>query len=206
MGGSIISPTLGAAYRAHITRYVAAGDKGRPDLVALFFRRAAGLGESLGLIATNTIAQGETRKVGLAPLVAAGQGAIFRAVTSVRWPGRDAVHVAKVWWTRREWLTAANLDECPVEWIESDFYPSGRTHGEPRSLPGRVAHAQGGQKLTGKGFILDGRARAELFSGRRQQRAGAVHLHNGKGFESESDPPLRSLGHRLWRSHASPGR
>ena len=160
----MISVAMGDPYRAHITRYVAGGDTGAADLVALFFRRVAGLGESLGLIATNTIAQGATRKVGLAPLVAAGQGAIFRAVTSVRWPGRDAVYVAKVWWTRREWLTAANLDERPVERIESDFYPSGRTHGEPRSLPSHDEQASDGQALTGDGFILDKAARAELLA------------------------------------------
>ena len=57
------------------------GAHGNADLVAHFFRRAFGLlrpGGVFGLIATNTIGQGDTRASGLATIIAEG-GAILRA-------------------------------------------------------------------------------------------------------------------------------
>lgn len=59
-----------------------AGAHGNADLVAHFFRRAFGLlckGGCFGLIATNTIGQGDTRETGLRAVIAAG-GTLQRAV------------------------------------------------------------------------------------------------------------------------------
>lgn len=71
---------------------------GNADLVAHFFRRAYGLlriGGAFGLIATNTIGQGDTRQTGLAAILKAG-GAITRAVRRLKWPGEAAVVVSVV--------------------------------------------------------------------------------------------------------------
>ena len=75
---------------------------GNADLVAHFYRRAFNLmrdGGALGLIATNTIAQGDTRSSGLRWICEHG-GEIYRATRRVKWPGDAAVvvsvlHVAK---------------------------------------------------------------------------------------------------------------
>ena len=75
---------------------------GNADLVAHFFRRAFTLmrdGGAFGLIATNTIAQGDTRATGLRFICEHG-GEIYRARRRVKWPGLAAVvvsvlHVAK---------------------------------------------------------------------------------------------------------------
>jgi hypothetical protein len=74
------------------------GAHGNADLVAHFFRRAYGLlrpGGCLGLIATNTIGQGDTRETGLCTVMAAG-GAIQRATRRLPWPGEAAVVVSVV--------------------------------------------------------------------------------------------------------------
>ena len=79
------------------------GSHGNADLVAHFYRRAFGLlreGGALGLIATNTIAQGDTRSSGLRWICEHG-GEIYRATRRVKWPGEAAVvvsvlHVARV--------------------------------------------------------------------------------------------------------------
>ena len=58
------------------------GAHGNADLVAHFFRRAFGLlrqGGAFGLIATNTIGQGDTRATGLGPILAAGGDDLPRA-------------------------------------------------------------------------------------------------------------------------------
>ena len=75
---------------------------GNADLVTHFYRRAFNLvrdGGALGLIATNTIAQGDTRSSGLRWICEHG-GEIYRATRRVKWPGDAAVvvsvlHVAK---------------------------------------------------------------------------------------------------------------
>ncbi len=74
-GGKKITGALGTSYRTFLVEWVAGGHRGNADLVAYFFLRVAGLlreGGMAGLLATNTIGQGETREGGLAYLVDAG--------------------------------------------------------------------------------------------------------------------------------------
>ena len=71
---------------------------GNADLVAHFFRRAFDLvrrNGAFGLIATNTIAQGDTRSTGLRWICEHG-GEIYRARRRVKWPGLAAVVVVSV--------------------------------------------------------------------------------------------------------------
>jgi hypothetical protein len=63
-GDKKISGALGDQYRDYLGTWVAGGIGGSADLVAYFYLRAARLlraGGGLGLIATNTVAQGDTR-------------------------------------------------------------------------------------------------------------------------------------------------
>jgi len=71
---------------------------GNSDLVAHFFRRAfviTRVGGTFGLIATNTIAQGDTRSTGLRFICNNG-GVIYNATRRYRWPGMAAVVVSVV--------------------------------------------------------------------------------------------------------------
>lgn len=71
---------------------------GNSDLVAYFFRRSFQIlraGGSLGLIATNTIAQGDTRSTGLRFICQNG-GLIYNARRRFKWPGLAAVVVSVV--------------------------------------------------------------------------------------------------------------
>ena len=73
---------------------------GNADLVAHFFRRAFGLlrdSGCSGLIATNTIGQGDTRASGLGAILHEG-GTISRAVKRLKWPGE----AAERWWQYAE--------------------------------------------------------------------------------------------------------
>jgi N-6 DNA Methylase len=97
LGGSRVSGALGGNYRdwlkaAHPTA------EGRGDLSAHFFWRAyclLGSHGAAGLIATNSIAQGETRDTGLAAILRSG-GMIYDATPSFYWPGAANVSVAIV--------------------------------------------------------------------------------------------------------------
>ena len=71
---------------------------GNSDLAAHFFRRAFNLlkpSGCFGLIATNTIGQGDTRSTGLRWICANG-GVIYRARKRYKWPGQAAVVVSVV--------------------------------------------------------------------------------------------------------------
>ncbi|NEB12918.1 hypothetical protein G3I32_29465 [Streptomyces coelicoflavus] len=100
LGGQKLTGALGEAYREYMVHLIANGRRGSADLVAYFELRVHGLlnddGQT-GLVATNTLAQGDTREVGLDQLVAAG-AIIRRAVKSAPWPSKSAVlEYCSVW-------------------------------------------------------------------------------------------------------------
>ncbi len=77
-------------------KYLHAESHGNADLVAHFYRRAFNLicrEGAFGLIATNTIAQGDTRGTGLRWICQHG-GEIYVARKRVKWPGLAAVTVS----------------------------------------------------------------------------------------------------------------
>lgn len=101
LGGRRISTLLGAPYLKRLKqRY--REYHGNADLCAYFFLLAANLlerGGSLGtisFIATQTISQGDTREVGLQPLVGERGCVIYEAVRSAPWPGDANVSVSIV--------------------------------------------------------------------------------------------------------------
>ena len=96
MGGQKITGTAGTDYRDHLIAWIAGGKKGSADLVAYFFLKATKLARSLGFLATNTIAQGDTSEVGLTQIIDGGW-TIHRAVSSTAWPGDATLEIAKVW-------------------------------------------------------------------------------------------------------------
>ena len=93
-GGKKISGALGGQYRDYLVEWLAGGARGSADLVAYFYLRASSLlrpSGGFGLIATNTIAQGDTREVGLDQLADARLDRpprdLERAVARRRQPG-----------------------------------------------------------------------------------------------------------------------
>ena len=97
LGGTRISTVLGPAYRDFLL-HAHSHSHGNADLIAHFFRRAYTLlrnDANLGLIATNTVAQGDTRSSGLRWMCANG-GTIYEAHRRVPWPRSAAVVVSVV--------------------------------------------------------------------------------------------------------------
>ena len=90
---------------------------GNADLVAHFFRRCFDLlrpGGSLGLIATNTIAQGDTRSTGLRWICHQDQkGTIYSARKRYKWPGVAAVVVSVVHLLKGAYAGAKLLERRP---------------------------------------------------------------------------------------------
>ena len=129
---------------------------GNSDLVAHFFRRAFHLireSGALGLIATNTIAQGDTRSTGLFPICENG-GTIFDATRRYRWPGQAAVVVSVVHIARGEPGVPKRLDGQTVERITAFLFDQGG-HQDPARLSANAGRSFGGSKIYGQGFTFD---------------------------------------------------
>jgi Eco57I restriction-modification methylase/MmeI, target recognition domain len=133
------------------------GAHGNSDLSAHFFRRAAGLlGEhgTFGLIATNTIAQGDTRTTGLKPLVEIGWS-IYDATDSMLWPGAAAVTVSLVHAAhgRAREGASARLGDREVQNVNSRLRPKPERP-DPTVLHANAGSAFVGSYLLGMGFTM----------------------------------------------------
>lgn len=132
------------------------GAHGNADLAAHFFRRGYGLlreGGCLGFVATNTIAQGDTRESGLRALLRGG-ATIAGATRRIRWPGDAAVVVCVVQITKGACPVPPMLDGREVERI-SAFLLEGTRDESPKALPRSKGLAYQGSILLGMGFTFD---------------------------------------------------
>ena len=129
---------------------------GNADLVAHFFRRAFSLvrdGGTLGLIATNTIAQGDTRSTGLRWICEHG-GEIYRATKRVKWPGDAAVIVSVLHVVRGEYAQDRVLDGEVVHRITAFLFHRGG-HADPVRLAANAGKSFQGSIVLGMGFTFD---------------------------------------------------
>ena len=94
---------------------------GQPDLCTYWFRKAhtQKTAERIGLVGTNSISQGQSRKASLDFIIANG-GIIHNAVSTQEWSGEAAVHVSIVNWVREQ-QKQNYLDEKPVSFINSSL-------------------------------------------------------------------------------------
>ncbi|MDA2988337.1 MAG: restriction endonuclease, partial [Actinomycetota bacterium] len=153
IGGKKISGAAGSNLREHLVRVVAGGVTGNADLVAYFFLRATHVAQSVGFLATNTIAQGDTSEVGLAQIVDEGW-VIHRAISSTPWPGRAAVEIAKVWLTSVDWSGKRFIDGEAVPSIDETLWPGSRSGWRKQPLSSNLGMASQGSILLGQGFLL----------------------------------------------------
>ena len=129
---------------------------GNSDLVAHFFRRAFNLMRNdgaLGLIATNTIGQGDTRSTGLRWICTNG-GTIYRARRRIRWPGEASVVVSVVHITKGRYDGVNTLDDSPAEVITAFLFDGG-SHEDPNCLVGNSNKSFVGVYTLGMGFTFD---------------------------------------------------
>ena len=129
---------------------------GNADLAAHFFRRAFSLlrkGGNLGLVATNTIAQGDTRSTGLRWVCTNG-GEIYDATRRLPWPGMAAVIVSVVHIHRGRWTGKRTLDGTGVGSI-SAYLSVGSTHEDPARLGENKDQSFQGSIVLGMGFTFD---------------------------------------------------
>lgn len=160
-GKNTISAASGPLYIPWLQR-THPGAHGNADLAAHFFRRAYDMlreGAAFGLIASNTIAQGDTRTTGLLPIVEAG-GGILRATKRLTWPGEAAVMVSVVHVVKGAKPRSPVLDGRQVDRISAWLVP-GEYDASPEMLVANKGKAFEGSKLLGMGFTFDDKAAAK---------------------------------------------
>lgn len=156
-GGQKITGTIGTDYRNYCIDTLACGQRGSADLCAYFFLRAGQLLSSVsgfGLLATNTIAQGDTREVGLNQLVTLGC-VIRRAISSQKWPGSANLEVAHVWISKGLWCGAVTLDDTITQAIGPDLCSVATATLTPKVLANNSNLSFKGVEVNGTGFIVE---------------------------------------------------
>jgi hypothetical protein len=129
---------------------------GNSDLVAHFFRRAFRLlreGGAFGLIATNTIAQGDTRTTGLR-WICQHKGTIYNAQKRVKWTGQAAVVVSVINVFKGEYEGKRELDGKEVPLISAFLFPKGESE-DPKVLLANAEKSFQGSIVLGMGFTFD---------------------------------------------------
>jgi len=154
LGGTRMSATAGMAYFQWLVGFYPPCEH-HCDLVAYFFRRAFEFlypGGSVGFIATNTIAQGDTREGGLLTILRSG-GQIYAATRRYKWPGQAAVVVSIVHVAKSANVHPVLLDGKEVSRVSAYLF-----QGSQDDSPARLArnpYFSLGSKIYGQGFLFD---------------------------------------------------
>jgi hypothetical protein len=162
LGGLKLSSGYGDKYRHWMTT-VYDPFSGTADLCAAFFRRAfqaVKRSGRFGLIATNTLGQGDTRESGLAPIKRDG-GMIAFAKRFVKWPGQANVEVNLTALSKCASAERANLDGVVVPEISSRL--DAEPENEPSPLRQNKSRCFIGFYVRGIGFVLEPPEAERLF-------------------------------------------
>lgn len=155
LGGVRISEHYGEAYNEYLAINNPPYSK-RVDLCAYFFRRSAVLASevsSVGLLATNTISQGTTRRGGLDAIVENGAEIIY-ALKSFPWPGNAAVVAALVIFRRGDWNGSHLADGQPCTSINTLLEPVASYSAMPERLLSNSVRSFQGSGIWGEEFFI----------------------------------------------------
>lgn len=194
LGGRKLTGVLGEAYREYMVEYLAHGKRGSADIVAYFALRANGMLNAYGqtgLVATNTLAQGDTREVGLDQLKNNGTR-IRRATKSSPWPSSSAaLEYCAVWTSRRamENLAHAVLDGLVVSnGISTSLNPATRESSWVEMLQQNHARAfQGFLVLVIDGFSITGEVAQSWIKEDPKYAEILAPLLNGQDLNSDPE-------------------
>lgn len=189
LGGTKLSGALGGNLRDWFVHQISRSTPGHVDLVAYFLLRAAALAQAsgaIGLIATNSIAQGDTRMVGLAHLLDGGF-TITRSIQSRPWPAATAsLEFAGVWGAPHALVDGVTrtADGVQVAKINSLLEPAGRIDGAALRLKENSSRAFLGCYLLGTGFLVDEPKAREWINANPENSAILRPYLSGEGLNS----------------------
>lgn len=154
VGGKKLTGIFGTDYRDHLVLYLADGRRGSADLCAYFFLRAQQVLRpegTFGLLAVNTIAEGDTRQVGLEAMLHQGI-ALYAARPNFEWPGAAAVLASAVHGVRGAWQGIRRIHGATVPTISA--FLSAEDEWSPRPLEANIRKSFIGSFVLGMGFTM----------------------------------------------------
>ncbi|MFF7529540.1 Eco57I restriction-modification methylase domain-containing protein [Streptomyces bobili] len=193
LGGKKITGALGESYREYMVDHIATKKRGHADLVAYFELRAHHLLHTIGqsgIIATNTLAQGDTREVGLDQLNTAGI-TLRRAIKSAPWPSASAqLEYCAVWTSRAPLSNEAHrvLDRLVVpNGISTTLNPATRESSwvEPLKVNAGTSHI--GSYVLGLGFTIPKREAQQWITEDDRYRDILFPYINGQDLNSNPE-------------------
>lgn len=155
LGGQKITGAMGTVFREYLVEQLADGTRGSADFVCYFFLTSYSLlaeGGLFGLLAVNTIAEGNTREIGLDAILARG-GVIVAAYPSEVWPGTANVVTSRVHLVKGEWQGKRLLAGKCVRHISS--YLGTSETWAPVKLKANLGRVFQGSITLGEGFLVD---------------------------------------------------
>ena len=189
LGGQKLTGTYGNEFRDFIVQTIANGARGSADLCSYFFLvcyDSIKQNGRAGLVATNTIAQGATREVGLAKIMKQG-GTIPAARVDVPWSGDAAVMVNVVTIKRGNHIQLASLNGIHVESINEYLVKPGSIVGDPHRLAENANLSFQGSILLGGGFLLSPEEANEMIKMDSKNADVLFPCLNGKDLNNVPD-------------------
>ncbi|MDO3523974.1 Eco57I restriction-modification methylase domain-containing protein [Ralstonia pseudosolanacearum] len=184
VGGQKITGLFGTDYRDHLVLHLAAGRRGTADLCAYFFLRAVQvlrLGGAFGLLAVNTIAEGDTRQVGLEAMLRQGI-TLYTARTNFEWPGAASVVASAVQGLRGAWNGIYRLNGSVVPFISA--FLTAEDEWSPMPLQANASKSFVGSYVLGIGFTISPEEAQELIA-RDERNAEALFPYvNGEDLNT----------------------
>jgi hypothetical protein len=153
LGGKRISTVLGTTFNTFLSVLHPPASKNM-DLAAHFFRRAfdalrdAG---NFGLLAVNTIAEGDTRQGGLEWMTKNG-ATIYAAFPNEPWPGKAAVVTSRVHVHKGDWKGTRTLSGRPAAFVSA--FLSDQEEWSLKPLKANEGMAFIGSFVNGMGFVV----------------------------------------------------
>lgn len=184
LGGTMISGVAGKNYYNYLVNSFL-GASNRCDLSGYFLRRIYNLlniNSFLGLIATNSISEGDTRIGGL-ERVLIENGEINYASKSINWPGEAAVVISLFTITKNNTSLPVYLKEKKVEKINS-FLEAGEVNLNPNVLNINEDLGFTGSYIFGDGFILEEDQALELIRSNSKNQDIIRPYLNGQDLNS----------------------
>jgi hypothetical protein len=163
LGGPSLSGTFGEHVHDFLKANYPATTGGRVDLAAYFLRRSYDLTRphgDVGLITTNSIAEGDTLDAGLRTIVDRWGGSIVDAIPSEVWEGAANVSVALVHLHHGEWSGPRTLNGQQVETISAGLTLEESSASHPLAENDNLIFK--GSNPLGTGFQLEPAAAARL--------------------------------------------
>lgn len=195
--GKNVSVTLGTTYNAFLVTANPAATK-NVDLCAHFFHRAfvlLGTTGTQGMLATSSIAEGETRLAGLENLLSAG-ASIYSATSKMRWPGSANVFVCRVSLSKRKWHGFFFLDGKKVDGISS--FLTSETYWQSLPLRNNKGIAFYGAIPNGDGFFLSKTEAEAILLNSPDHESVLYPFLTGKDLNSSPDQSASRYAINFW--------